>query len=251
MATAFQQGLLGNINPADYRLKQQQMMMQAQQGMSPYERMGYNIANIAGGLFGVQDATLKRVSDIQGVYSETAKLFEDQNSPEFYKALQKAYAERGFAQQAALSAEQAMNVENTMIRNESARLDLFTKNPELLDKEIIKAENAGDEEKVAQLAGLKKRVEDARELEREKTKAQIDQAKGQAAAAKATAEGKDIIYLTDITGVKTPYERKDGKLVPLQVEGQSSAPAGQGQGKFSQGQKRGVYNPQTGRVEYK
>lgn len=250
MATGFQQGLLGNINPADYRLKQQQMMMQAQQGMSPYERMGYNIANIAGGLLGVEDPTLKRVSDIQSIYSETAKQFQDQNSPEFYQALQKAYAERGYAQQAALSAEQALNVENTLIRNEAAKFELFSKNPELLDKEIAKATDAEDLEKVAQLEGVKKRVTEMRQLELDKTRAQIDAQKAQAAAQRATAEGKDIIMIPDITGAKIPYERKGNTLVPLKIEGQSTSPAGQGQGKFSPGQKKGVYNPRTGRVEY-
>lgn len=234
MATGFQQGLLGNINPADYRLKQQQMMMQAQQGMSPYERMGYNIANIAGGLLGVEDPTLKRVSDIQSIYSETAKLYPDQNSPEFYQALQKAYAERGFAQQAALSAEQALNVENTMIRNETAKYDLFAKNPELLDKEIAKATEAEDLEKVAQLEGVKKRVTELRQLELEKGRAQIEQSRATAAAQRATAEGKDIVYMTDITGAKIPYERKGTTLIPLQIEGKSGS-EGQGKGKYSQG----------------
>lgn len=249
MATTFQQGLLGNINPADYQLRQQQMMMQAQQGMSPYERMGYNIANIAGGLFGVEDPTLKRVGEIQSIYSETAKQFQDQTSPEFYQALQKAYAERGFAQQAALSAEQAMNVENTKIRNESARFDLFAKNPELLDKEIAKATESEDLEKVAQLEGVKKRVTEARQLEIDKAKAQIEQSKATAAAQKATAEGKDIIYMTDITGAKIPYERKGNTLVPLKIEGQEQAGgAGQGQGKFNQGRKVGRYV--NGKVVY-
>ena len=250
MATGFQQGLLGNINPADYALRQQQMMMQAQQGMSPYERMGYNIANIAGGLFGVEDPTLKRVGEIQGIYSEVAKNFTDQNSPEFYQALQKAYAERGFAQQAALSAEQALNVESTLTRNEAAKFELFNKNPELLDREIAKAEKSEDLDKVAQLKSLKERVTEARRLDTEYRQAQIDQAKSTAAAQRATAEGKDIIYLTDITGQRIPYERKDGKLVPLAIEGAPAAASpGAGQGKFSQG-KKGVYNPKTGKVEY-
>lgn len=247
MATAFQQGLLGNVNPADYRLKQQQMMMQAQQGMSPYERMGYNIANIAGGLLGVEDPTLKRVSEIQGIYSETARQFQDQNSPEFYQALQRAYAERGFAQQAALSAEQSLNVENTMIRNESARFDLFNKNPELLDREIIKAENANDPEKVAQLAGIKKRYEDQRDLEKRAKEAQINQANSVAAAQKATADGKDIVYLPDGIGGKIPYERKGTTLVPLQIEGGAAAPGAAPK----PGTGKGKYNPGTGKVEYK
>lgn len=217
--------------------------------------LGGGIANIANdrGFFEVSDPLLTKVTQIQGIYNQVAGQIDPSANPtEFYSALQKAYADAGLGQQALLAAQEAKKSEREGLTLESARLDLFTKNPELLDKEIIKAENSGDEEKVAQLAGLKKRVEDARDLERRKTEAQIEQAKSTAAVQRATADGKDIVYVPDITGAKIPYERKGNTLVPLKIEGQEQpgTPAGQGQGKFSQG-KRGVYNPQTGKVEYK
>lgn len=217
--------------------------------------LGGGIANIANdrGFFEVSDPLLNKVTQIQGIYNQVAGQIDPAANPtEFYAALQKSYADAGLGQQALMAAQEGRKAEREGLTLESARLELFTKNPELLEKEIIKAENSGDEEKVAQLAGLKKRVEDARDLERRKTESQINASNAQAAVAKASAEGKDIVYVPDITGAKIPYERKGNTLVPLQIEGQSQAGgAGQGQGKFSQGQKRGVYNPQTGRVEYK
>ena len=217
--------------------------------------LGGGLVNVAQdrGFFDINDPLLNKVTQIQGIYNQVASQIDPTSNPaEFYSALQRAYADAGLGQQALLAAQEGQKAQREGLTLEASRLDLFTKNPELLDKEIKKATDAEDLEKVAQLQGLKKRVEDARDLERRKTESQIEASKAQAAVAKASAEGKDIVNVPDIvTGKTMPYVREGNKLVPLQIEGQPSAPAGQGQGKFSQGQKRGVYNPQTGRVEYK
>lgn len=77
------------LDPAEYSLAQQKMNIQAQSGMTPYERMGYNIANIGGSLFGVEDAYMKKASSIQAVVNDLSTKY-DPNSPEFYKALSSA-----------------------------------------------------------------------------------------------------------------------------------------------------------------
>lgn len=77
------------LDPAEYSLAQQKMNIQAQQGMTPYERMGYNLANIGGGLFGVEDAYMKKASTIQSIVNEVSTKY-DPNSPDFYKALSAA-----------------------------------------------------------------------------------------------------------------------------------------------------------------
>lgn len=217
--------------------------------------LGGGISNLANdrGFFDVNDPLLNKVTKIQGIYNQVASQIDPASNPEqFYSALQKAYAQDPeLGQQALMAAQEAQKAQREGITLESARLDLFTKNPELLDKEIIKAENSGDEEKVAQLAGLQKRVADVRDLERRKAEAQITASDAQAAVAKATSEGKDIVNVPDIVSGKTlPYVRKGDTLVPLKIEGQAAATSGQGQGqgKFNQGRKVGRYV--NGKVVY-
>jgi hypothetical protein len=205
------------------------------------------------GFFEVNDPLLTKVTQIQGIYNDVAGRIDPAADPmSFFSELQKAYGDAGLGREALAAAQEAQKAKKENLSFESAQFELFNKNPELLDREIIKAENAGDEEKVSQLASLKQRVTDARQLEMDYKKAQIEQAKTTAAVQRATAEGKDIVYVPDIvTGKNLPYKREGDKLVPLVIEGVTNAPApGTGQGKFSQA-KKGVYNPQTGKVEYK
>lgn len=215
--------------------------------------LGGGLVNVAQdrGFFDINDPLLNKVTQIQGIYNQVAQQIDPASNPQqFFAELQKAYADAGLGREALQAAQESQKYAREGLALESSRFDLFNKNPELLDKEIAKATKAEDMEKVESLTALKARIEEDRALNRRTKEAQINQANASAAAAKATAEGKDIVYMTDITGQKIPYERKGGKLVPLVVEGASSAPAGQGQGKFSQG-KKAVYNPQTGKVEFK
>jgi hypothetical protein len=216
--------------------------------------LGGGIANVAQdrGFFDINDPLLSKVTQIQGIYNQVAQQIDPASNPQqFFSALQQAYSDAGLGREALLASQESQKYLKEGLALESSRLDLFNKNPELLDKEIAKATKDEDLEKVASLGALKKRLEDDRNLTRRAKEAQINASEAQAAVAKATAEGKDIVQLKSITGEMIPYERKNGKLVPLVIEGASTTPPpGTGQGKFSQARK-GVYNPQTGKVEYK
>jgi len=202
--------------------------------------LGGGLVNVAQdrGFFDVNDPLLAKVSQIQGVYNDVASRIDPASDPaKFYSELQKAYSDAGLGREALAAAQEAQKAKKENLSFETAQFELFNKNPELLDREIIKAENAGDEEKVSQLSSLKQRVSDARQLDIDYKKAQIEQAKTTAAVQKATAEGKDIVYVPDIvTGKNLPYKREGDKLVPLVIEGGANTPApGTGKGKYSQG----------------
>lgn len=215
--------------------------------------LGGGIANVVQdrGFFDINDPLLNKVTQIQGIYNQVAQQIDPASNPQqFFAELQKAYADAGLGREALQAAQESQKYTKENLSLESARLDLFNKNPELLDKEIAKATKDEDLEKVASLSALKKRIESDRDLTRRAKEAQINASEAQAAVAKATAEGKDIIQLKSITGEVIPYERKNGKLVPLQIEGASSVtPPGTGKGKFSQGTPRFRYNPVTGMPE--
>jgi hypothetical protein len=215
--------------------------------------LGGGIANVAQdrGFFDINDPLLNKVTQIQGIYNQVAQQIDPAANPQqFFAELQKAYSDAGLGREALQAAQESQKYVKENLSLEAARLELFNKNPELLDKEIAKATKDDDLEKVASLGALKKRLEADRDLTRRAKEAQINASEAQAIVVKATAEGKDIVYLPDGIGGKVPYERKGTTLVPLQVEGAASVPDGTGKGKFSQG-KKAVYNPQTGRVEFK
>jgi hypothetical protein len=199
--------------------------------------LGGGIANVAQdrGFFDINDPLLSKVTQIQGIYNQVAQQIDPAANPQqFFAELQKAYSDAGLGREALQAAQEGQKYLKENLSLESTRLELFNKNPELLDKEIAKATKDEDLEKVASLGALKKRLEADRDLTRRAKEAQINASEAQAIVAKATAEGKDIVYLPDGIGGKIPYERKGTTLVPLQIQGGSTTttPPGTGKGKF-------------------
>ena len=216
--------------------------------------LGGGIANVTQGrgFFDVNDPLLNRVTQIQGIYNQVAQQIDPNANPvDFYNALQKAYADAGMGREALMASQEGQKSRVTSLDLQAKEMQALERDVEGIPARIQAAQEAGDDAEVQRLSNIYTRVVGDRELNKRVKEAQIDQAKSSAAANRATAEGKDIIYLTDITGQKLPYERKDGKLVPLVVEGGAPAAVapGTGKGKFSQGTPRFRYNPVTGKPE--
>lgn len=103
-----------------------QIMQQEMARYNQYQDPRMNLASTLGGLLGggtvnvaqgrnffeSNNPVLKKASDLQNIYNQTAQSFDPNSNPgEFYKALQANLAASGFGPQAAMAAQEAYKFE--------------------------------------------------------------------------------------------------------------------------------------------
>lgn len=114
--------MLGN----DPDVLRYQLMQQEMQRYNQYQDPRMNLASTLGGLLGggvvnvaqgrnffeSNNPVLKKASDLQNIYNQTAQSFDPNSNPgEFYKALQGNLAAAGYGPQAAMAAQEAYKFE--------------------------------------------------------------------------------------------------------------------------------------------
>jgi hypothetical protein len=243
-----QAGLLG----ADPELYRQQLLQQEQAriGAMPAQNqlaatlgglLGRGVSNVAQdrGFFEVTNPVLQKLTDIQGVYNRALQDSDPNDPLSFYKNLQTGFADRGLGQQALMAAQEYRKAEDLGLKTEAAKTDLYKKNPALLDTQIEKARNAGNDTLANQLAQQRGQIQVQIDLDRAKEVAQLALLNAQTAAQKAQAgklsqdieSGKfDWKVINDITGAPThmaKINKKTGETTyePITLPGGAPAPA--------------------------
>lgn len=243
-----QAGLLG----ADPELYRQQLLQQEQARVAamPAQNqlagtlgglLGRGVSNIAQdrGFFEVTNPVLQKLTDIQGVYNRALQSSDPNDPLSFYKNLQAGFADRGLGQQALMAAQELRKVEEQGVKTESAKLDLYAKNPDLLQTDIAKFRDQGNDKKANELAGYLGKITVKQDLDRAKEVADIALRNAQTATQKAQAgrlaqeieSGKfDWKVINDITGAPThmaKINKKTGETTyePIALPGGTPASA--------------------------
>lgn len=220
--------LLGNqsqlmgADPETYRqqiIQQEQARIQAmpaqnQLGAQLGTLLGRGITNVAQdrGFFEVTNPVLQKLQKIQSVY-DTAMQQADPNDPmSFYTTLQKQFADAGLGQQALMASVEAKKFEDMGLKTEAAKTELYKKNPTLLDTQIAKARDSGNDKLANQLAEQRGQIQVQIDTDRAKDIADINYKNAATAAQRAQAgklaqdieSGKfDWKVINDITGAPT------------------------------------------------
>ncbi len=158
-----QQNLLG----ADPEVYRQQLVQQEQQriaAMPPQQGLaaalggllGRGVANVANdrGFLEVTNPVLQKLTKIQGIYDSAIKESDPNDPLSFYKSLQTKFANEGLGQQAMMAAVEGKKFEGENIKTESARTELYKNNLPLLNADIAKYREAGDDKKANELADM-------------------------------------------------------------------------------------------------
>ena len=227
-----QAGLLG----ADPELYRQQLLQQEQAriGAMPAQNqlaatlgglLGRGVSNVAQdrGFFEVTNPVLQKLTSIQSVYNRAMQDSDPNDPMSFYKNLQTGFAEAGLGQQALMATQELRKVEEQGLKTEAAKTDLYKKNPALLDTQIAKARDLGDDKLANQLAQQRGQIQVQVDLDRQKELAQLGllgaQTEAQRALAKKYAteieQGKiNVTSISDGLGGGTiVYADKTGKEV--------------------------------------
>jgi hypothetical protein len=247
-----QAGLLG----ADPELYRQQLIQQDQARIAALPAQNQLAATLGGllgrgvsnvvqdrGFFEVTNPVLQKLTDIQGVYNRALQDSDPNDPLSFYKNLQTGFADRGLGQQALMAAQEYRKAEELGLKTEAAKTDLYKKNPALLDTQIEKARNAGDDKLANQLAQQRGQIQVQVDMDRAKEVAQLALLGAQTAAQKAQAgklsqeieSGKfDWKVINDITGAPThmaKINKKTGETTyePITLPGGTPAPAKPGE----------------------
>jgi len=165
-----QQTMLG----ADPELYRQQLLQQEQQRIAalPAQNqlgaqlgtlLGRGLVNVAQdrGFFEVTNPVLQNLTKIQGVYN-TAMQTSDPNDPlSFYKNLQAGFADAGLGQQALMANQELRRVQTEMtkakgeeLRTQAAQTEVYKNNRALLESDIAKFREQGNDAKANELAQL-------------------------------------------------------------------------------------------------
>ena len=185
-----QQALLG----ADPELYRQQLIQQEQArinalpaqnqlGATLGTLLGRGLVNVAQdrGFFEVTNPVLQNLTKIQNVYN-TAMQNSDPNDPlSFYKNLQSGFSQAGLGQQALMATQELRRVEaegekarGEKLRTQVLENELYTKNPTLLDEQIAKARDAGDDRLANRLAEQRGQIQI--NIDRNRQKEDLDMA---------------------------------------------------------------------------
>lgn len=168
--------LLGNYQTmlgADPELYRQQLIQQEQAriGALPAQSqlgaqlgslLGRGLTNVAQdrGFFEVTNPVLQKLTSIQNVYN-TAMQNSDPNDPlSFFKNLETGFKEApGLGTQFLMASQERRRVEDLAekakgekLRTQVLETELYTKNPQLLDEQIAKARDSGDDRLANRLA---------------------------------------------------------------------------------------------------
>jgi hypothetical protein len=227
-----QAGLLG----ADPELYRQQLLQQEQARVAamPAQNqlagtlgglLGRGISNVAQdrGFFEVTNPVLQKLTSIQNVYNRAMQDSDPNDPMSFYKNLQTGFANAGLGQQALMATQELRKAEEQGLKTEAAKTDLYKKNPALLDTQIEKARDLGDDKLANQLAQQRGQIQVQVDMDRQKELAQLGllgaQTEAQRALAKKYAteieQGKiNVTSISDGLGGGTiVYADKTGKEV--------------------------------------
>lgn len=231
-----QAGLLG----ADPELYRQQLLQQEQARVAamPAQNqlagtlgglLGRGLSNVAQdrGFFEVTNPVLQKLTSIQSVYNR-AMQDSDPNDPlSFYKNLQTGFTQAGLGQQALMATQELRKVEDQDIKSQSAKLDLYSKNKDLLFSDIAKLREQGNDTKANELAGYLGKITAKEEMDRAKEVADIAYKNAATDAQKATAarqradieSGKfDWKVMNDLNGNPMGYAILDKKTNKIRYE---------------------------------
>jgi hypothetical protein len=238
-----QQALLG----ADPELYRQQLIQQEQAriGALPAQNqlgaqlgslLGRGLVNVAQdrGFFEVTNPVLQNLTKIQSVYN-TAMQAADPNDPlSFYRELQTRFADAGLGQQAFMATQELRKAEDLAekakgekLKTQALETEVYTKNPRLLDDQIAKARDAGDDALANRLAEQRGQIQINIDTQRSKDLAQIALINAQTEAQKAQANrlfneiesGKyDWKVITDITGAPVSMAKIDKRTGKTEYE---------------------------------
>jgi len=256
--------LLGNsqtILGADPELYRQQLIQAEQQrigALPPQNQLaaqlgtlfGRGLGNVVQGqnFFEVTNPVLQKLTTIQNVYN-TAMQNSDPNDPlSFYKNLQTGFAEAGLGQQALMATQELRRVEaegekarGEKLKTQVLETELYSKNPQLLDEQIAKARDAGDDRLANRLAEQRGQIQINIDRNRQKedldmavrrsniavNEAQIEKIKKDVDTGKVTVQtvpdgfGGATVIVLDREGKKV----QEYKVGGLPTGGTSTAPA--------------------------
>lgn len=152
---------------ADPELYRQQLIQQEQQriaAMPQQNQLGATIGGLLGrgignltqgnGFFDVTNPVLQKLTKIQDIYSNSMQQSDPNDPASFYKSLQKNFADAGLGQQAMMALQEYKKFESENIKTESARTELYKNNLPLLNADIAKFREAGDDKKANELADM-------------------------------------------------------------------------------------------------
>jgi hypothetical protein len=195
--------LLGNQSQmlgADPELYRQQLIQQEQQRIAAQPQqnqlgatvgglLGRGIGNLASGnnFFEVTNPVLKKLTQIQDIYSTSMKESDPNDPMSFYTSLQKNFADAGLGQQAMMAQVEAKKFEGVNIKSKKDLTELYAANPGELDSAIQRANQTGDSAAVTNLTTLKDTIEKKRNLDNQKEMAQIGLIGAQTTQAKSAA----------------------------------------------------------------
>jgi hypothetical protein len=218
-----QQALLG----ADPELYRQQLIQQEQariNALPAQNQLGATLGSLLGrglvivaqdrGLFEVTNPVLQNLTKIQNVYN-TAMQSSDPNDPlSFYRNLQTGFADAGLGQQALMATQELRRVEaegekakGEKLRTQVLETELYTKNPTLLDEQIAKARDAGNDTLANRLAEQRGQIQV--NIDRNRQKEDLDMAVRRSSIAVNEAQIEKIKKDVD-TGKVTVQTVPDG-----------------------------------------
>lgn len=268
--------LLGNqsqLMGADPELYRQQLIQQEQAriGAMPVQNqlgaqlgglLGRGLTNVAQdrGFFEVTNPVLQKLQKIQSIY-DTSMQEADPNDPmSFYTSLQKNFAGAGLGQQALMASAEAKKFEELGLKTEASKTALYKANPALLDTQIAKARDAGNDKLANQLAEQRGQIQVGIDLDRAKEVAEINykNAATQAQKAQASKLSQDIEsgkfdwkVINDITGTPAymaKIDKKTGQTTyePITLPGGAPAPSGAATPKSGERPPLSSFTPQAG-----
>lgn len=220
--------LLGGQNQllgADPELYRQQLIQQEQQrigAMQPQQGLaaqlggllGRGIANVSQdrNFFEVTNPVLQKLTKIQDIYDTSIKASDPNDPLSFYTNLQKNFAAAGLGQQAMMAQVEAKKFEDMGLKSEQLKTQVYKENPQLLDAQIAKARDAGDDALANRLAEQRGQIQVKIDLDRAKEIADINYKNAATEAQRAQAgklaqdieSGKfDWKVINDVTGTPT------------------------------------------------
>lgn len=166
------------------------MPQQSQLGATIGGLLGRGISNVAQdrNFFEVTNPVLQKLTRIQDIYDSSMKEADPNDPLSFYTTLQKKFAGAGLGQQAMMAQVEGKKFEETNLKGEKLKAEVYTQNPQLLDAQIAKAREAGDNELADRLAQQRGQIQVKIDLDRSKEAAQIGLIGAQTAQAKAAAQ---------------------------------------------------------------
>jgi hypothetical protein len=210
--------LLGNqsqLMGADPELYRQQLIQQEQAriGAMPVQNqlgaqlgglLGRGISNVSNdrGFFEVTNPVLQNLQKIQSIYDTSMKESDPNDPMSFYTTLQKQFADAGLGRQALMAQLEGKKFEDLGLKTEAAKTALYKSNPALLDTQIAKARDAGNDKLANQLAEQRGQIQISIDTDRAMDVAKLGLVNAQTAAQRATASRQ----LSDIESSKSDWK---------------------------------------------